>query len=599
MNTEHQRFAAAVAEWAGLAAELLDRARRADLALFARSLERRVGGDVIRVLVVGDFKQGKSSLVNAITGGEPCSTEISVPTAVPTVCHYTSRREVFVVERAEGEFRRRRVTDLEAQRAQEGAWPEALTVELGYPSSTLEEGFEFVDCPPASGRQSARAASVDAARSADIVVMASDATQALTRPELTLLTESCAVAPTILAVTKTDLVPRWRDVLADDRRIVEEENLPAAVFPVAARLHRLAPDAAETDPVASGIGALLDAVVEGAAAAKLEALDTACGFLVAALGDARDAQARELAVFGDRERLHERVREAEAELERCESLRRPSAGWQRMLDARTEETKAALFEMGSTRLSAVVHAAKRTVARIDPGKDWETFEPWLRDAAGDVVTGVLAEAELRVAELAQEIAEMFADENVRTLAGFSRAAPGTDAVPVVLGGSDSGRVTRFVREGFATLGSTSGGLLAFATLGGVVSAAVLAPLAAVIGAGLGGTAIVSDRRSERTAVRQRAEDAIDRFGSAVADDLTDAVSAGLTDFKVRTIDELIGRADELVASARAEVVACRQLRENSEMARDRVAEDSRNIAEIDDLLTRIRRRADERGAVQP
>jgi len=135
-------------------------------------------------------------------------------------------------------------------------------------------------------------------------------------------------------------------------------------------------------------------------------------------------------------------------------------------------------------------------------------------------------------------------------------------------------------------------VLAFATLGGVVSAAVLAPLAAVIGAGLGGTAVLSDRRSERVEIRKRAEEAIDRYGSAVADDLTDVLTSGLAEFKVQTTDAYIGRADELVESARGELDACRHLLENSEMARERLAADARNVAEIDDLLSRIQRRTD-------
>jgi GTPase SAR1 family protein len=598
VTVDQDRFAAAVAQWAGLAAELLDRARRADLALQTRSIERRVGNDVARVLVTGDFKQGKSSLVNAITGGEPCSSAIAVPTALPTVCHFASRSEAYVVERGEGEYRRRRVTDLEAQAAQEGSWPEALTVELGLPSDALESGFELIDCPPASSRQASRAATIDAARSADVALLVSDTTQSLTEPELALLMELCDVVPTILVATKCDLVPRWRDVVAENVRTIERRSLPTRVVGVAARLHRTPSGARASDSAASGIDDLLDAVAEAAGASRRAALDQACAFLVSALSEARDAQARDLAVFGDRDGLRARVREAESALERCESLRRPSAAWLRMLDARMDEISAGLFEVGSRRLGAVVHAAKRTVGHIDPGKDWDTFEPWLRDAAGDVVTTVITEAELRIAVLAQDVAEAFAHPGSGAVGAFSRSTSATDTVPVTLDPSSNGRVTRFVREGFATLGSTSGGVLAFATLGGVVSAAVLAPLAAVIGAGLGGTAVLSDRRSERVEIRKRAEEAIDRYGSAVADDLTDVLTSGLAECKVQTTDQYIGRADDLVESARSELDACRHLLENSEMARERLAADARNVAEIDDLLSRIQRRADRHEVVR-
>ena len=79
---------------AGLLAEL-DDARRlaagADRPDLAARLDRAVGrlrADDVAVAVVGEFKQGKSTLVNALLRTDICPVDSDVVTAVPTIIRY-------------------------------------------------------------------------------------------------------------------------------------------------------------------------------------------------------------------------------------------------------------------------------------------------------------------------------------------------------------------------------------------------------------------------------------------------------------------------------------------------------------------------------
>src|SRR5205085_1000054 len=60
----------------------------------ARARERLVD-PLFHVLVVGEFKQGKSSLINALLGTDVCPVDDDVATAVPTKLHYAAQPEAF------------------------------------------------------------------------------------------------------------------------------------------------------------------------------------------------------------------------------------------------------------------------------------------------------------------------------------------------------------------------------------------------------------------------------------------------------------------------------------------------------------------------
>ncbi|MDQ1370916.1 MAG: hypothetical protein QOF20_3269, partial [Acidimicrobiaceae bacterium] len=63
-------------------------AGRADLAGQLALRRARVAEPDVAVVVAGDYKAGKSSLVNALVGADICPVDEDVATAVPTLVRY-------------------------------------------------------------------------------------------------------------------------------------------------------------------------------------------------------------------------------------------------------------------------------------------------------------------------------------------------------------------------------------------------------------------------------------------------------------------------------------------------------------------------------
>src|SRR5690606_24260135 len=61
---------------------------RGDLASRLAAAKRRLADPAVHIVVAGEFKQGKSSLVNALLGANVCPVDDDVATAVPTYVRY-------------------------------------------------------------------------------------------------------------------------------------------------------------------------------------------------------------------------------------------------------------------------------------------------------------------------------------------------------------------------------------------------------------------------------------------------------------------------------------------------------------------------------
>ena len=73
-----------------------ERCGRADLVERLGAASRRLHHAEVTVLVAGEFKQGKSSLVNAIVNAPVCPVDDDVATAVATVIRYAESSEATI-----------------------------------------------------------------------------------------------------------------------------------------------------------------------------------------------------------------------------------------------------------------------------------------------------------------------------------------------------------------------------------------------------------------------------------------------------------------------------------------------------------------------
>ena len=75
---------------------------RADLGARLAQTRKRLVDPNVRVLVVGEFKQGKSQLVNALVNAPVCPVDDDVATAVPTVVRHSDTVQVALVREVPG-----------------------------------------------------------------------------------------------------------------------------------------------------------------------------------------------------------------------------------------------------------------------------------------------------------------------------------------------------------------------------------------------------------------------------------------------------------------------------------------------------------------
>jgi hypothetical protein len=231
------------------------------------------------VVIVGETKRGKSSLVNALIGAPNLSP---VDAAVATSAYLEFKHGQAPSARAwlPGD---ESPVPLEVGSLRDwgtvlGQLPDGVRpprrIEITYPAPMLEF-VDIVDTPGVGGLDSAHAEiALDAVENATALLFVVDASAPFSQPELNFLSEaSKRVNLVLFALTKTDIYPGWRTVMDDDIRLLQA-HAPrfgqAGFFPVSSALAEVAatlpPEAAGALLEESRIGILRKALSDGVAA---------------------------------------------------------------------------------------------------------------------------------------------------------------------------------------------------------------------------------------------------------------------------------------------------------------------------------------------
>lgn len=251
------------------------------------------------VVVVGEVKRGKSSLLNAIAGQRdllPTDVDICTSTPLRMVAFDEGNDDIDLhfgdrVEKAP-------ITELREWSTVGGARvADPDTVELPTSVTIRARGehvpkAEFIDTPGAGGLdRDAIDVALSRSRGAGVLLMVCDSSTPITAPEMDILNLAAeGTGSVIVAVTKTDKnLRRWRAIVEDDKRLIRE-HLGRDV-PVIGVSSLRAVDAAETsDPerrarieATCGIAALRRQIeaelARGALLPKIAALSMAEGAL--------------------------------------------------------------------------------------------------------------------------------------------------------------------------------------------------------------------------------------------------------------------------------------------------------------------------------
>ena len=207
---------------------------------------------MLSVAVVGEFKRGKSTLVNALLQTDVCPTDADIVTAVPTVVRYgaepSAAAQLEPVDRpaadspdagtVEEPVDVDRLADLVSEAA-DPSWRRRLrSVEVRLPHRLLKTGLSLVDTPGVGGLDSAHGiVTLGALRTTAGVIFVTDAVAGADRPRARLPPPGAGALPAaVCVVTKTDLYPAWRRIVELNRQHLAKAGIDLPIIPVSSFL---------------------------------------------------------------------------------------------------------------------------------------------------------------------------------------------------------------------------------------------------------------------------------------------------------------------------------------------------------------------------
>ena len=576
---------------------------RPDLERRLGAARRRTQSPTVRVLVVGEPGQGKSTLVNALVGAPVCAVGPGTPTRVPTAVREgaTATAALVYADRSDGadpadvplERVPVPVAELSAQAATagvaSGAGPGRVLVraEVELPRRLLSGGLELVDTAGVGGvGTGSDLATLELLPSADAVLLVSDASQEFTGPEMTFLRQAAALCPTVACVlTKTDVCPDWRRIADLDRGHLAAAELTAPVFPVSSVLEVLAVQRRDRElHEESAVGAL-------AAHLRHEVVDRAETLarrsLVHDLRSVTDQLAlglrSELSALQDPARAEQLVAELEQAREAVEDLRRRSSRWQQVLGDGVTDLMADIDYDLRDRARVVTREADEAIDAHDPGPMWDDFADWLDRRVAAAVADSFVWATQRSEWLAAQVVEQFTRDGGAALPELE-VGDGGDALGALVEVTDidRGQLKVSQRMLIGMKGSYSGVLMT-GLVTSLVGMSLINPISLGVGVVIGSKAYRDDkvarrqrRQAEaRTAVRRHLDEVVFHVGKQLKDRLR---------FVQRTLRDLITDTVEEMSRTLTEA-----LRTQQRAAKTATADRSTRIRELRGRLEEVER----------
>ncbi|PWK86884.1 dynamin family protein [Lentzea atacamensis] len=547
------------------------RYERPDLEARLRQARARLQDDRVRLLVVGEFKQGKSMLVNGLLGAPACPVFDDVATSVPTVVRYAEQPVVTLVR---GDSRIEVPVDQLAAYASESGNPDNKErldhVEVGLPRPILGEGLELVDTPGVGGLGSVHgAATMSALPTADAVLLVSDASQEYTAPELEFLRHAVAVCPNVACVvTKTDLYPDWRFVAEQNQAHLEAAKidlggLSPSFFTVSSTLRWHALQTGDQDvnresgypPLVTYLRKKVLGEAESLARrstahdvhAVIDQIISSLRAEESAQSDPASAQA-----------LIDKLSVAE---QRAAGLKERSARWQQTLSDGVADLNADVDYDLRDRMREIVREAEESIMDGDPTKIWDQLTKWVQDAAASAVSANSVWATQRARWLARRVAEHFDSEREQTLPSLQTSSGDPlRSVRALEVRSDEkfgvgGRFLSGLRGGYS-------GLLMFGLLGSAIGLSLINPISIGAAVLLGGKTIgderkriVQRRQNDAKAALRRYIDDVTFHAGKESRDVLRAMQRDLRDHFTALAEQLKRSLQESIQSAQKSVKA--------------------------------------------
>ncbi|WP_056584521.1 dynamin family protein [Cellulomonas sp. Leaf334] len=530
---------------------------RPDLRARVEVAQARLADPACRVVVCGEFKKGKSSLVNALLGARVCATDADVATAIPTYVRHGERLEAHVLdEETPGSSRGAAVAAAELDTVATGhAGPSARALEIRLPRELLADGLVLVDTPGISGGLASTHAGIAlrALAVADVLVFVTDAGAELGAAEIEFLTQAAALCPVVLgAVTRVDLYPQWRRIVAADADHLRAAGLSIDLFPLSAPLRHHGLREADRDlllesgyPQLTARLAAEHSRVAGSGGASAAAVGASVvGQLVAEL----TAQRRAL----DADPAAQEQRQAWARArEQASDLRTAGSRWQQVLFDRMADLGAEVELDLTVRIRALRREASERIAQMPPARLAADLGPWLQQRTTELLLDHQSVARSHADQVADAVAEQFGSAATELRRGLDLGGDEPGAVrDIAFAPTGSASASRLDMGLVALRGGSAGAMITHAA-GLVLGLAfpVVLPAALVLSTVLAGKSWQSAQKAQLRALRADTDRAVagylEEVDTAARKDTRDAVRR----LQRRLRETFSARASELFTTA--------------------------------------------------
>ncbi len=522
--------------------DIVSEGERADLRKRLDQTLLRLNDPSIRVIVVGEFKQGKSKLINALVNAPVCPVDDDIATSVPTVVrHGDPATAAVLLPRAEkdaGEDEQLErlpinIADLAAyvsERGNPGNAKKLVAAEVFLPRKVLAGGLTVVDSPGVGGLGSTHTlTTLTALPTADAMLLVSDASQEYTEPEIRFLKQAMRITPSVVGVlSKTDLYPEWRRVAELDRRHLAQVSPDIPLIPVSSDLRLEATRLRDGELNDESGFPVLISHLRNEIVGKAERIQrrSVGQDLLSVSDNLRLSLQSELAALEDPAGTPAMIAGLEAAKLEADDLRKRSARWQITLNDGIGDLIADMEYDLRDRLRRIQRDAETAIDQGDPGPTWTAFTKWLEECTAAAISDTFVWTSERSQWLATQVAEHFSEDEVAL--PVLRVSDTGDALDPVddMPGMDDGHVNPMQKVLIGMRGSY-GGVLMFGLLTGIFGMALINPLSVGAGLLLGRKAYREDKEARlkrrqaeaKALVRRQLDDVVFQVGKQLKDRL--------------------------------------------------------------------------------
>jgi uncharacterized membrane-anchored protein YhcB (DUF1043 family)/signal recognition particle receptor subunit beta len=583
---------------------VVDRARsacsafgREDLLARLETTRTALAVGAAHVVIVGEFKQGKSSLVNALVAATICPVDDDIATAVPTFLREAPapRAEVVYVDDLNPDIPTAELVgesvdlaDLhryvtEHRSVQEGLDRTVSAVNIWLPRRILD-GMTLVDTPGVGGLGSSHnTPTMGALPLADAVVFVTDASQEFTRAEIDFLHRAHdACDNLVVALTKTDLYPQWRKIRDLDEGHLQRAGLSVEILPVSAPLRIRAVQGDDRDlNQTSGYPALVRFLAHRVVRESERNAERNAGLEVSAVCDQLTSQfSSERSALSDPDRARAIVDDLTETKARTEALRSQAARWNQTLGDGIADLVADVDHDYRGRTRTLLKECDMAIDNSDPADTWTEFEPWLAERVSREVLENYRFLQDSAATLSALVGEHFQDASGEVLEKLAIHNPipvmGSTTIDATV---DTEKASAAAR-GFTVLRGSYMGVLMFTMIGSMVGIA-LGPVAIGIGVLMGRKTLREEKQRQIANRRIQAKNAVRKYTDEVTFHVNKDSRDTLRRVQRQLRDHYSARAEELHRSTtealKAANLAAKQLE----------SERTKRVADIDAELKRI------------